>query len=39
MKVHLHKSVFGEDVKYLLVLTLLAWMTFTLPSVQAALVG
>ena len=30
------KSMFGEDFKYVLVLTLLAWMTYTLPSVRAA---
>jgi hypothetical protein len=34
-----HTSMFGEDVKYLLALSLLAWITFTLPSVQAALIG
>lgn len=28
-----------EDFKYVLVLTALAWLTYTLPAVQAALVG
>lgn len=37
--IQLHKSVFGEDVKYLLALAVLAWVTFSLPAVQAALIG
>jgi hypothetical protein len=30
------ESMFGENFKYVLVLTFLAWMSYTLPSVRAA---
>lgn len=30
-------SLFGKEFKYVLVLTVLAWMTYTLPAVQAAM--
>lgn len=30
------QSMFGSDFKYVLILTILAWMTYTLPSVRAA---
>jgi len=32
-----HQSMFGENFKYILVLTILAWMVYTLPSVREAL--
>ncbi len=32
-----HESMFGENFKYVLALTLLAWVTYTLPSVRQAL--
>src|SRR5258706_11827495 len=31
------KSMFGSHFKYVLILTLLAWMTYSLPSVKAAI--
>ena len=31
------KSMFGENFKYILILTILGWMTYSLPSVQAAI--
>lgn len=31
--------MFGRDLKYVLVLTLLAWMAYTLPAVQMAMAG
>jgi hypothetical protein len=34
-----HESVFGNDFKYVLALTALAWMVYTMPAVQAAIVG
>jgi len=33
------KSMFGDHFNYVVVLTLLAWMVYTLPSVQAAIIG
>lgn len=32
-------SMFGTDFKYVLALTALAWMVYTLPTVQAAIIG
>jgi hypothetical protein len=35
-----HKAIFSkEDFKYVFALTMLAWLTFTMPAVQAALIG
>jgi len=35
-----HKALFSkEDFKYVFVLTALAWLTFTMPTMQAAMVG
>jgi hypothetical protein len=33
----MNKSMFGSNFKYVLVLTALAWIVFTLPTVKAAL--
>jgi hypothetical protein len=35
-----HKAFFSkEDFKYVFVLTALAWITFSMPAVQAAMAG
>jgi len=35
-----HKPAFAkQDFKYVLALTALAWLTFTMPAVQAAIAG
>ena len=36
MKLIDNQPMFGKDLKYLLVLALLAWLTYSLPSVQAS---
>lgn len=34
-----NRSMFGTDVQYLMVLAMLAWMTFSLPEIQMAIFG
>jgi len=34
-----HESMFGDHFKYVLALTALAWMVYTIPAVQAAIIG